>query len=332
MAAREDVSSEIHEGLDKELDKTVFTDWEKVKKDATCPGCKQFYKKPKVITCCHTYCIRCVEEQFKAQEDSTTLYFDCAVCRHKILLKNVTKIDDLLDHESSEYLGIMYRVRAEAKEGTPNCCNCDIVSVAACCQCGVFLCEACVADHMATRNKTYHCILSVMELRNDEIPNPYTQEYEPPVCKYHADKKLQVSLYCHDCSELICSDCVSDIHEGHFIESIPEAAKKEREVLKESIAQIQRLKELTDKRKAALEHERKQLKIAEKEKLRRLKKAFNMVYKMLEEQKQQALDRVHRATDDAYAVLDEQEQKLLLLMEQLKSGTVPLDDDGDDQA
>ena len=92
------------------------------------------------------------------------------------------------------------------------------------------------------------------------------------------------------------------------------------------MAEIQRLKEITDQRKAALERERDQLKIAEKEKLRRLKKAFNMVYKMLEDQKQKALDKVHHATDEAYAVLDEQEQQLLLLMEQLKAGTVPLDD------
>jgi len=329
MAAGGVSSDEILEELDAKLDvdKVVFTDWEKVKKDATCPGCKQFYKKPKLITCCHVYCIRCVEEQFKAQEGANIArYFDCVVCQHRISLKNVTGIDDLLDHESSEYLGIMYKVRAEAKQGTPNCYNCDVIGVSACCQCGVFFCEPCVANHMAMRNKDYHCIVSVNELRNDQIPDPYSQDHEPPVCKHHADKQLQVSLYCHDCSELVCCDCVSDVHEGHFIESIPEAAKKEREVLKASMAEIQRLKEITDQRKAALERERDQLKIAEKEKLRRLKKAFNMVYKMLEDQKQKALDKVHHATDEAYAVLDEQEQQLLLLMEQLKAGTVPLDD------
>lgn len=321
---------EIREESDKELDQSnaVFTNWEKVKKDATCPGCNQFYKKPKLLTCCHIYCIRCIEEQFKEQEGSNERYFDCVRCQHRIPLKNVTKLEDLLDHESSEYLGIMYRVREDAKQGSPNCFNCDTVAgVAACCQCGLFLCEPCVVDHMATRKKEYHCIVSMEELRSDQIPDPYSQDYEPPICKHHADKQLQVSLYCHDCSELICCDCVSDVHEGHFIESIPEAAKKEREVLKASMSEIERLKELTEQRKAALEHERNQLKIAEKEKLRRLKKAFNMVYKMLEDQKQKTLDRVHHAADEAYAVLDEQEQQLLLLMEQLKTGTVPLDDD-----
>lgn len=324
MAAGDVSSDKIHEE-----DKAVFTNWEKVKKDATCPGCKQFYKKPKLLTCCHVYCIRCVEEQFKIQEGTTARYFDCVVCQHRIPLKNVTEIDDLLDYQSSEYLGIMYRVRAEAKQGTPSCCNCDVTGsrISACCQCGVFFCESCVINHMATRNKEYHCILSVSELRNDQIPDPYSQDHEPPVCKHHADKQLQVSLYCHDCSELICCDCISDIHEGHFIESIPEAAKKEREVLKASMVEIQRLKEITDQRKAALERERDQLQIAEKEKLRRLKKAFNMVYKMLEDQKQKALDSVHHAADEAYAVLDEQEEQLLLLMEQLKAGTVPLDND-----
>lgn len=322
------VSSESRpdEELDKESEQAVCTDWDKIKKDATCPGCRQFYKKPKLLTCCHIYCTRCIEEQFKGQENSTVRYFDCVVCQYRILLKNVTKIDDLLDHDSSEYLGIVYRVREEAKQGTPNCCNCDVIGVAACCQCGVFFCEQCISEHMATRNKEYHCIVSVNELRNDEIPDPYSQDHEPPICKHHADKQLQVTLYCHDCSELICCDCVSDVHEGHFIQSIPEAAKREREVLKTSMAEIQRLKEITEQRKAALEHERKQLKIAEKEKLHRLKKAFNMVYKMLEDQKQKTLERVHQAADDAYAVLDEQEQKLLLLMEQLKTGTVPLDD------
>lgn len=318
---------EFHGESDEESKNIVFTDWEKVKKDATCPGCKEFYRKPKLLTCCHTYCTRCVEEQFKDQEDSGERYFDCVVCQHRIPLKNVTKIDDLLDHESSEYLGIMYQIRTQAKQEAPNCCNCSIEAVAACCQCGMFFCESCVSDHMSTRNKEYHCILSLHELRNDQIPDPYSQDYEPPICKHHADRQLQVSLYCHDCSELICTGCVLDVHKGHFIESIPEAAKKEREVLKASMSEIQRLQEITEQRKAALEYERNQLKIAEKEKLRRLKKAFNMVYKMLEDQKQKALERVHSAADEAYAVLDDQEQQLLLLMEQLKTGTVPLDDD-----
>ena len=328
--AASSVERESRKESDEELDQgsIVFTDWKKVKKDATCPGCHQFYKSPKLLTCCHIYCIRCVEEQFKEQEGSSARYFDCVVCQHRITLKNVTKVDDLLDHDSSEYLGILYRIREEAKQGTPNCINCDdVIAASACCQCGLFFCEECSADHMAARSKEYHCIVSVDGLRNDRIPDPYSQDHEPPICNYHADKLLQVSLYCHDCSELICTECVSDVHQGHFIESIPEAAKKEREALKVSMSEIERLKELTEQRKIVLERETKQLKLAEKEKLRRLEKAFNMVYKMLEDEKQKTLERVHKAADEAYAVLDEQEQNLLLLMEQLMTGTVPLDDD-----
>ena len=311
------------ETVDDDLDGDLgATDWDKVKKDATCPGCDQFYKDPKLLTCCHTYCLPCVEEQFKVQEGATSLYFDCAVCRYKIPLKDVTKIDDLLDHKSSEYLGIVYQVRCKAKEETPNCEYCDLVAVAACCQCGLFLCETCRTDHLSTRNEEYHCVLSVGDIRNDLIPNPYKQEHEPPFCKHHGDK--QISLYCQDCFELICSDCTLDVHEGHYIESIPEAAKKERESLDVNIAKLQEMKEATDKRKAALEHERQQLKINEKQELHRLKAAFDLVYKMLEEQRQKALDTVHKAADDAYAVLDEEQQQLLLLMEQIQSGTVPL--------
>jgi len=309
--------------LDGDLDITQATDWDKVRKDATCPGCDQLYKDPKLLTCCHTYCLRCVEEQFRAQEGATSLYFDCVVCRYRILQKDVTKIDDLLDHKSSEYLGTVYRVRCKAKEEAPNCNNCDIVAVVACCQCGIFLCETCSDYHVSTRKKEYHCVLSIDDIRNDHIPNPYKLEHEPPFCKHHCDK--QISLYCQDCFELICIDCTSDVHEGHCVESISEAAKKERESLQANIVKLQEMKEVTDQRKAALEHERQQLKITEKQELCRLKAAFDLVYKMLEEQRQKALEKVHKAADEAYAVLDEEQQKLLLLMEQIQSGTVPLD-------
>ena len=323
MATSGVLVDETEDDLDGDLDLTQSTDWDKVKKDATCPGCDQFYKNPKLLTCCHIYCLRCIEEQFRAQEGATSLYFDCVVCQYRILLKDVTKIDDLLDHKSSEYLGIVYRVRCRAKEETPTCNNCDIAATAACCQCGIFMCETCSNDHLSTRNREYHCVLSVDDLRNDRIPNPYKQEHEPPFCRYHSYK--QISLYCHDCFEFICDDCTSDVHEGHYVESIPEAAKKERETLQANIEKLQEMKEVTDQRKAALEHERQQLKITEKQELHRLQAAFDLVYKMLEEQRQKALDKVHKAADEAYAVLDEEQQQLLLLMEQIQSGTVPLD-------
>jgi len=309
--------------LDDDLELTQTTDWDKVKKDATCPGCNEFYKNPKLLNCCHTFCLQCVEKQFRAQEGATSLHFDCAVCGFRIALKDVTKVDDLMDHKSSEYLGIVYRVRSKAKEEIPNCKNCDLVAVAACCQCGIFLCETCRNHHISTLNQEYHCVLSVDDIRNDRIPNPYRQEHEPPFCKHHSDK--QVSLYCQDCFELVCCDCPLDVHEGHFIESISEAAKKERESLTANIGKLQEMKEVTDKRKAALEYEREQLKITEEQELRRLKAAFDLVYKTLEEQRRKALDKVHKAADEAYAVLDQEQQQLLLLMEQIQSGTVPLD-------
>ena len=57
---------------------------EKLDQELTCPICLKHFEEPKLMTCCHYYCLECmVQMRARIKEKD---YFQCPECRQEIRL------------------------------------------------------------------------------------------------------------------------------------------------------------------------------------------------------------------------------------------------------
>ena len=83
-----------------------------------------------------------------------------------------------------------------------------------------------------------HIVVSLDDLRQNTAAHVSTKAVALK-CKEHTDKK--VKLYCYDCEQLICRDCIIIDHNGHRYEFINKAAEKCRVSLDESVAPVRNI-------------------------------------------------------------------------------------------
>jgi len=57
---------------------------EKLDQELTCPICLKHFEEPKVLQCCHYYCLECIV-QMRARTRGKD-YFQCPECRKEIRL------------------------------------------------------------------------------------------------------------------------------------------------------------------------------------------------------------------------------------------------------
>ena len=81
-----------------------------------------------------------------------------------------------------------------------------------------------------------HVVVSLDDLRQNTAAHLPVKEETQMRCKEHGGKKMK--LYCYDCKQLICRDCIVIDHKGHEYNFVNKAAVQCRASLKESVAPL----------------------------------------------------------------------------------------------
>ncbi|XP_078694391.1 E3 ubiquitin-protein ligase TRIM56-like [Branchiostoma floridae x Branchiostoma belcheri] len=190
-----------------------------------CQICLQPYRRPKVLSCLHSFCQQCLEEVLKKQKDKTEL--DCPTCRNTTVLPG-GGVAELKDNFFVESLRDTVDVHKKlANEGESLVCgSCEAKSGAEsfCTECGDFLCDECVAIHRRIKVSKGHQVIGVEQLRSAESEAVNIKPRPLPPCRLHSQETLK--LFCVDCSEAICQVCTVLSHKDHKYEYFTDTAVK----------------------------------------------------------------------------------------------------------
>jgi len=85
-----------------------------------------------------------------------------------------------------------------------------------------------------------HVVVPLDDLRQNTATHLPVKEEAQIRCKEHGGEEMK--LYCYDCKQLICRDCIIIDHKGHEYNFVIKAAVKCRASLKESVAPLRETK------------------------------------------------------------------------------------------
>ncbi|XP_078582010.1 uncharacterized protein LOC144865290 [Branchiostoma floridae x Branchiostoma japonicum] len=203
-----------------------------------CQICLQPYRRPKVLSCLHSFCQQCLEELLKKQKVKTEL--DCPTCRSKTLLPGVG-VAELKDNFFVESLKDTIDVHKKlTNEGESLVCgSCETKSGAEsfCTECGFFLCDECVAIHRRITVTRGHQVIGVEQLKAESDTVKIKPRPLPP-CSVHSQEALK--FFCIDCSEAICQVCTALSHKDHKYEYFTDTAVKAKEDIRALLAKTEK--------------------------------------------------------------------------------------------
>ena len=152
-----------------------------------------------------------------------------------------------------------------------------------------------------------HKTVSLDELKKGGAKDIVVPKAPLKMCEEHDE---QMKIYCHDCSCLICRDCIIENHNGHKHEFVKKAAPK---VSKELLEQLNPLKEVGVKLSHAME-EIKTIKDEVKAQVdtvsKKIKTSFNELRQILANREQELLKEATAKGEQKLGLLSNQEKKL----------------------
>ena len=116
-------------------------------------------------------------------------------------------------------------------------CSCA-KSIAFCRQCVSFICSHCVKSHERMKAFAGHVVSTLEELKQGGVKELSVVDVSNQKCLDHDERK---KLFCFDCQQLICRDCVIFDHRDHKSEFVKKAAPSTRNKLAEHLSPLKNL-------------------------------------------------------------------------------------------
>eukprot|EP01132_Coremiostelium_polycephalum_P000656 gene656-811_t len=160
--------------------------------ELTCSICFEFYDKPLILPCSHSFCKKCIEQ---VAGNKTVL--TCPLCRTQLKLSE-RGIDDIPVNNT---ISNIVETLRDTNQNCPKICDhCHSRKVSRKCeQCDVFLCRGC-SEQLHSQKNTHHTIVHVdgqtLGDFNVEFHNDKDNEIDPPVyIPYKISKSDSLNLF-----------------------------------------------------------------------------------------------------------------------------------------
>ena len=200
----------------------------------TCAVCYEMYKKPKYLSCHHSYCEECIAKLVKESK------IVCPECRETSAappggvkdLPNSFFINHLMDEVT-----LKRKVDGEEKV-TCDMCFEEVLAVALCPECAMFLCDHCNEHHKRSKEYRNHNMIPLNELQSKKKEINLRPKPKQMLCQDH---DLELNFFCETCDHLICHYCTTNEHNGHVHNSVKKMANKHRKELEKIIEPVEKM-------------------------------------------------------------------------------------------
>ena len=261
----------------------------KVTAHLECGICLDQYKDPKLLSCFHVFCKRCLERLVLQEEGQSILR--CPNCRRATTLPP-QGVSGLQSDFHAHHLFEIQDMLVKAKE--PKCEKCKQKSTATgfCRDCGKLVCDKCTEMHQAWEDFTNHQIVPIQDVQADAA-NLIPPRKKVLYCPKHKGKKLKI--YCETCNKLICSNCTIRLHQGHHYDVISDTFPKHKQ---EILSQLEPVKHHLATVNHALH-------------------TFDARSREIQDQKAAVQEEIHMKIDQLHQVLEQRRTELIGRLDQL---------------
>ena len=233
---------------------------ENLAREITCRACGQHYDDPRVLPCCHYFCLGCLQDLLtpcnsssnnntSSNTSNSSNTITCPAC--KAVASGVGGPEQLPPALVVNHLKALHErvAKLEGEEGV-QCEMClDPQAIAFCNDCDEFLCSSCLSSHQKMKAKfSGHKTFSLEDLRSGAKPFPSLRQRQQPLCECPEHKELY-KLYCFDCCRLVCRDCIVIEHAQHHYEFVSQSVETTRKTLATTLSPLKQL--LSDLTEAA---------------------------------------------------------------------------------
>ena len=302
---------------------------EQLEQEITCEVCRRRFEDPRVLPCCHYFCSKCVDDlAAKAQRaqspDSSresagvtsSIRLSCPTCDKFSLLNGEHTAAGCV---AEQFPAVLFVERLKelhsrmAKLERKVEAQCEMCSAAKaeefCRQCDEFICSECASSHRKMRAKfPDHEIVSLGDLkRRGATRLSLSPPASPKTCPDHEEP---LKLFCHDCHELICRDCIVIDHADHHYEFIKKSALLFRGQLKDSLAPLVATQGQILEATKAISDVRSSISSQGSHVADQIERSFAEMITIITREKERLLDDASQAVRSKLAALDEQQKSL----------------------
>ena len=191
------------------------------KADYSCSVCLELFDEPKVLPCCHTFCLKCLQKTARSAQKKGEI--TCPQCRktHAIPAGGLAVLlTDFIATYELEVTGLKSSQSSGAIKAL-TCGECERAGPVEsyCRDCRNYLCRECGSQlHKILKAYRGHKVVPIQELDAASLQLSQVQ-----YCVKH--KSEAVNLFCQTCVKLICRDCALVDHRQHSYKFAHDARK-----------------------------------------------------------------------------------------------------------
>lgn len=250
---------------------------------------------PRILSCLHTVCHSCLEEQ---REKSKKGMVVCPICKTKDVIKGVCFLP--LDISVLKQL-----VKTSgAAESMSLCSQCydDVPSFSFCLTCSSALCEFHHQDHRLSVDTNKHNIHTFKDISYHGLHIDFN--FPPVPCP---EVVLQdCSLYCQDCVHLISPQAMIENHRDHQVEDYKALVPVMEESVQDSAVQSKQNCAELQKKISMVQGKLRQLDKNEDDATEEINRAFKLLHRRLDARERELLDRMDQVVQERRFQLTEQ--------------------------
>jgi hypothetical protein len=166
----------------------------------------EFLPVPRVLSCLHTVCQSCLEEQRERSPNNKVL---CPICRTEKEIKGV----GFLPLDVSILKGVLANSSADVMSFCNRCYD-EVPSYSWCQTCSVALCEFHHQDHKLSVNTSKHGLQTFQEIAHQHV---HIEPRLPAIICPEIDKS-ECTAYCHECKHVVSMHGALQNHSEHRTE------------------------------------------------------------------------------------------------------------------
>ena len=197
-----------------------------------CAFCFEVYQDPRMLPCGHTFCLRCLQQQYETGQNKPK----CGICRAQwtVSEQGVASLPKNFVAQNCITLFPSLNECGMANDGLEH----GKVEYF-CIDCWDPLCVSCKEVHRRTKLTRNHSVKNTTEISKEDV-----DEYKRQVaslCPHHKNQEL--TLFCTNCKEIGCATCIIKSHSKHDCTDLIEADKNFIEDINSSLDELRQAKE-----------------------------------------------------------------------------------------
>ena len=284
----------------------------KLEDQLTCAICLNRYQDPKLLSCFHVFCCRCLQPL--ARQRAQELTVQCPKCRQPTALPP----NGVPGLQAAFYI---HDTRSALKKVTEFqgllCDKCQLEKASNFCRnCGQFICLACTTVHQTWKELSSHEVITIQQLTSNAAKLVPPKKQAMPCPKHPANVLDQ---YCETCEELACHDCIAQVHWDHQYDLVGDAFPKHKDVIIASLQPVEQQLATVSKALEGLDVRCSQI-IEQRQSIEaEIQRNIQQLHKVLDVRKQDLIRQLEQVTQQKLKNLAVQRDQFELMETQLRS-------------